>query len=211
MTALRVDGVVAGIDGTEILHDVSFDVGAGETVAVTGANGSGKSVLGRVIVGLVTPASGSVSLDGVDVTRWPADRRARAGMAYVPQVGGLVDTLTVDQHLRLAVRGGRRSAVGASVLERLPAVAALGGRRVGVLSGGERRLVVTAMALVAGPAVLVADEPSAGLADDALDLLVAALGAVGPETATVLIEQDLDLVGRVADRVVQLDQGRVST
>lgn len=210
MTTLHVERIVAAIDGTAILHDVTFDVPAGETVAVTGANGSGKSVLGRVIVGLITPAAGAITVDGTDVTRWPADRRARAGMAYVPQIGGLVDRLTVDQHLRLAMRGGRGGSVRARVLDHLPAVAALVDRRAGSLSGGERRLVVTAMALVTEPAVLVADEPSAGLAEDARDLLVAALGATGPETATVLIEQDLALVDRIADRVVHLEQGRAS-
>lgn len=210
MTTLHVERIVAAIDGTAILHDVTFDVSAGETVAVTGANGSGKSVLGRVIVGLITPAAGAITVDGTDVSRWPADRRARAGMAYVPQIGGLVDRLTVDQHLRLAMRGGRGALARARVLDQLPAVAALVDRRAGSLSGGERRLVVTAMALVTEPAVLVADEPSAGLAEDARDLLVAALGATGPETATVLIEQDLALVDRIADRVVHLEQGRAS-
>jgi branched-chain amino acid transport system ATP-binding protein len=207
--ALAVRGIEAGFGRWPILHGVSLDLAAGETIAVVGLNGAGKSVLAKTISGVVRATSGSIVLDGRDVTRWSPRRRLRAGMAHLSQRRGLVPELSVEDNLRLGAYAAGRC-LDADVVDRFPVVRERWRQPAGTLSGGQQAVVALARALLARPRVLIADEPSAGLSPPAraeLGRALAELATAG--TAIVLVEQNLRFALEMSSRVVVLESGAV--
>ncbi|NRQ39121.1 ATP-binding cassette domain-containing protein [Nonomuraea sp. NN258] len=205
-TALfRLDGVVAGYADCTVLRGVTLDVRPGEVVALLGANGAGKSTTCAVAAGDVPVTAGRVLLDGQDVTRWPAHRRARAGVLLAPEGRGVFPGLTVEENLRTWLDDPE------PVYDRLPQ---LGARRTvlaGALSGGEQQLLTLAPALVRPPRVLIADEPSLGLAP----LVVRQVFDVFTElrargVALLLVEEKATEALAIADRVAFMRLGRVT-
>lgn len=213
VSALELRDVSSGYAGRPILHGVSLDVGIGEVVAIVGLNGSGKSVLARTVSGVVPVSAGSVLLRGVDITKASPRRRVRAGLHHLSQRRGLVPDLTVAENLRLtAFASGRgRGSAFPSGGHDFPVIEPWSDRLAGTLSGGEQAIVALARAAMARPAVLVADEPTAGLSPAATvrhQEVVARLRAEG--TAVLLIEQNADFALRTADRVIALRAGAVA-
>jgi branched-chain amino acid transport system ATP-binding protein len=215
---LEVAGLSAGYDTLPVLRGIDVGVAAGELVAVIGANGAGKTTLLRAASGLIRPTAGTVRLDGRDVTGQPAERIAAAGLAHVPENRLVFPSLTVADNLAL---GGwtRRSAradlaaTRALVLDLFPRLSSRLGQAGGTLSGGEQQMVVIGRGLMAGPKVLVLDEPSVGLAPRLVGEIFAALGRLRTEErlAILLVEQNARAAFRVADRVAVMDRGRVVT
>lgn len=206
--ALQLRGVRAGYDGAPVLHGVDLAVRPGEILALLGPNGAGKSTLCRVAAGLLPPLSGQVYAAGRDLTREGAVGRARAGVLLAPEGRGIFPALTIEENLALHLRArGDRDAV----YDRFPALAARRGVAAGSLSGGEQQLLALAPLLQRPPAVLIADEPSLGLAprvvDEVFHLLVE-LRSAG--TALLLVEEKAAEVLEVADTVAYLSQGRVT-
>jgi ABC-type branched-subunit amino acid transport system ATPase component len=152
-----------------VVRSVSISVGAGEVVSIVGPNGAGKSTLLKALTGNLPISSGSVSLAGNDVSRLPAHKLARRGLAYVPQVNEVFNTLTVLENLEmgafLLARKHFRQRLD-EVLALFPHLRPLLGRRAQKLSGGERKMLAIARALVARPTLVVLDEPTAGLSDE---------------------------------------------
>ena len=211
MASLSAEGLRASYGGTTALEEVDVDVQPGEVVALLGRNGAGKTTLLRCLAGLHRPDAGRVWLDGQDVTGLPASARARRGLAMVPEGGGVFPALTVEETLRVATPPGiePRDRM-AEVVERLPLVGSLRRRVVGTLSGGERRQVAVARALMRHPRVLLVDELSLGLAPQALEALVEVLRGVNAGgTGLLLVEQRVDVALRLATRGVVLERGRV--
>ncbi|MEV5895336.1 ABC transporter permease subunit [Nonomuraea fuscirosea] len=200
-----MEGVVAGYDDSTVLCGVDLTVNSGEVVALLGANGAGKSTACAVAAGDLPVASGRILLDGLDVTAWPAHRRARAGILLAPEGRGVFPGLTVEENLRtwLADPG--------PVYERLPQLAERRTVPAGALSGGEQQLLTLAPALVRPPRVLIADEPSLGLAPmvvrQVFDVF-AELRARG--VALLLVEEKATEALAIADRVVFMRLGRVT-
>ncbi len=195
--ALEVHGLTAGYGGTEVVHEVDFTVGPGEMVALLGLNGAGKTTTVLATAGaLPRAAAGEVRIAGTSVPRGRADLAARRGLACVPQERSLFTQLSVAENLRLAVAGGRQAVAAetARAVERFPALADLLGRRAGLLSGGEQRMVAVARALARHPRVLLVDEMSLGLGPQVVDDLGRALRAVVADegTGVLLVEQHLD-------------------
>ncbi|MFF5449205.1 ATP-binding cassette domain-containing protein [Streptomyces sp. NPDC012888] len=206
--ALVLRGVVAGYGGGFVLHGVDLSVRRGEMLALLGPNGAGKSTLCRVAAGALAPAAGSVHVDGRDATRDGPVRRARAGVLLAPEGRGTFPSLTIEENLALYLpEADARTAV----YDRFPRLAERRGVPAGSLSGGEQQMLALAPLLQRPPAVLVADEPSLGLAPRVVDevyALLTELRAAG--TALLLVEEKAAEILGIADTVAYLSQGLVS-
>ena len=212
---LELRNVCSAYGPYRALFDVSFSVPAGGIVARVGSNGSGKSTVARTVTGLVTASVGSVLFSGQDVTKLPAYKIARLGMAHVVEGRGVFSSLTVEENLTLAFRqrAGRKLLV--SNLERAySAFPILGERRrqmAGTLSGGQQRLLSLAKVLVVPPQVLIADELSLGLAPVVVDTVYEGLAEINRNgTALVVVEQQVSRVLGLASKAVVLDRGSVA-
>jgi branched-chain amino acid transport system ATP-binding protein len=209
---LEVAGLEAGYDDALILRGVDLAAAADEIVAVVGPNGAGKSTLLKAVYGLLRPRSGSVRFDAEDVTSLRADLLTRRGMNLVPQVENVFPSLTIAENLHigaLVLPKEERPAEIARVLEVFPVLAERRRQRAGSLSGGQRKLVALARALVARPRLLLLDEPSAGLSPIAVDLVfekLVEIRALG--IAIVIVEQNARRALALADRGYVLDTGR---
>jgi branched-chain amino acid transport system ATP-binding protein len=211
---LVVDDVCAAYGPYRALFNVSFTVPAGGIVALVGSNGAGKSTVARTVTGLVTATSGTITLGGRDITKLPAYRIARLGMAHVVEGRGVFSSLTVEENLTLAFRqrAGRRL-LKQNLDRAYSAFAILGERRkqmAGTLSGGQQRLLSLAKVLVVPPQILVADELSLGLAPVVVDAVYDGLTEINRNgTALVVVEQQVNRVLDLASRAVVLDRGSV--
>ena len=214
---LEVRGLTARIAGQEVVHDVSFEVPATGVTAVLGRNGVGKTSTLKAILGLVD-RSGEVLLDGVRVDAERTDRIVRRGVGYVPEDREVFAGLTVAENLRLAERRSgsdgtdsrgttarHRELVGAL----FPELARRAAQRAGTLSGGQQQMVSLARALLNENRILLVDEPTKGLAPKIVGEVVETLAVAAQTVPVLLVEQNLQVVERLAERVVVIDAGRV--
>lgn len=206
--ALELNGIHAGYGGAPVLHGVDLGVGAGETVVLLGPNGAGKSTLCRVAAGLLRPTEGLVRVRAEDAGRDTAVARARRGVRLAPEGRGIFAGLSIEENLALQLPAPEdRDAV----YTRFPALAARRSVAAGSLSGGEQQLLALAPLLQSPPAVLVADEPSLGLAPRVVDevfRLLTELRASG--TALLLVEEKAAEVLGIADTVAYISQGEIA-
>lgn len=195
----------------QAVRQVSFELAAGETLALVGANGAGKSTLLRAIAGAHRPAAGRVVFDGRDITSMAAHRRAHAGIALVPEGRRLFPNLTVEENLRVARASGRAGHWSVDeVFEVFPLIAPLRRKRAATLSGGEQQATAIGRALMTNPRLLLLDEVSLGLAPVVVEGVYRSLrGLMEGGTTIVLVEQDLARAMSVADRVVCMLEGRI--
>ena len=210
---LRLDGVVAGYGGGQVLRGIALEVPAGTVTALVGPNGAGKTTLVHAIAGLVPITAGTIELAGTVLSRYPPHRVARAGVALVPQGRRVFASLTVAEHVTLA-RAGRGHASGewdaARVLDLFPRLRDRLHHRGGQLSGGEQQMLAFARALLRQPHLLLLDEPCEGLAPDLAARLRRLVGELATEGMTVLlVDHGPEAVLDVADRIAVLDHGRV--
>jgi branched-chain amino acid transport system ATP-binding protein len=213
--ALAVEHVVAGYGGVLALQDVSITASQGTITAVLGANGAGKTTLLATISGFVRPRQGRIRLDETDLARRRPEEIVRAGVGHVPEGQAVITELTVEENLRVGAlrRSGRadRARVLADTYQRFPMLAKARNRSAGTLSGGERQILVIARALMAGPRVLLLDEPSLGLAPKIVTQVMDLILRLRDETGltVVLVEQNARSALAIADRGVVLNVGRV--
>jgi branched-chain amino acid transport system ATP-binding protein len=221
--ALRLRGVGRRFGGLVAVRDVDLEVPHGERRAILGPNGAGKTTLFNVISGDLEASTGSVELFGEDVTTMPARRRTRLGLARTYQQSHMLLGLTVEDSIYLSVLGVGSGHLRPAVLPRKDrelrerARKAAGrvaidhklGELVGDLSHGEHRQVALAMALAADPRILMLDEPASGLARGERILLTELLLALERDITLVLIEHDMDVALRVAERVTMMHDGHV--
>lgn len=206
--ALELRGVTAGYDGGTVLRGVDLAVRRGEILAVLGPNGAGKSTACRVAAGLLPATGGTVAVAGRDATRDGPVRRSRAGVLLAPEGRGIFPALTIEENLALYLEDpGERDAV----YGRFPRLRERRTVAAGALSGGEQQMLALAPLLQRPPAVLIADEPSLGLAPRVVEevyALLTELRAAG--TALLLVEEKAAEILGIADTVACLAQGRVS-
>ncbi|MET7389091.1 urea ABC transporter ATP-binding subunit UrtE [Streptomyces sp. NPDC005529] len=211
---LEIDTVDVGYHRSLVLHGVSVEVPRDGVAAVLGHNGAGKSTLLRAAVGLLGPQSGTVRLDGEDITRRTPHERVARGMAYVPQGQQVFPHLTTAENLQLVADGRRRGREAvAEALDLFPALRTLSGRRAGLLSGGQRQQLAIARALVTEPRVLLLDEPTEGIQPSVvteIERTILSLAARGG-LSVLLVEQHVGFAMRAAQRYYVLEAGRVTS
>ena len=216
-TLLAFHSVDAAYGPYKALFAVNLQVKRGTVVALVGANGAGKSTVARVASGLVRATSGTVEFDGCDVTRTPAWKMARLGVAHVPEGRSVFSTLTVEENLLVAFRHssvGRRGGTKAMsrVFESFPRLQERRKQPAGTLSGGEQRMLAMARILAVPHKLLIADELSLGLAPVLVDEIYEMLGnVVSGGSSLLVVEQHLDKVTSIADQVILIDQGEVKS
>jgi len=208
---LSVEGLDVAYGESQVLWSVGFDVAAGELVCLMGRNGVGKTTLLKTAMGLLPARRGRVVFDGADITSWPSDRRARAGIGYVPQGREIFPHLTVEENLRMALLGCGRAGGIDEALELFPALKPLLARKGGVLSGGEQQMLAIGRALLTKPKLLMLDEPTEGIQPSIILEIEEALRRIKRELglAVLLVEQYLDFAERLADKYVIMAKGAV--
>ncbi len=213
--ALRAEDVAVRYGGVEALHPISLSIERGGLLLILGPNGAGKTSLLRALAGAVPLRSGRVFLAGRDVSRMPAHRRSRHGMALVPEGRGRLPGLTVSENLDLgrAAAGARandRERDLAEVFELFPPLRERLDQDCGVLSGGEMQMLAIARALLMKPAVLMLDEPSLGLAPHATARVYRALDALATAgLAMLIVEQKAVPLPRARESTIVLRNGRI--
>lgn len=212
MTLLEVRGLDAGYGDFQALFGIDVDVAEGETLAMIGANGAGKTTFLRVLAGQVPAWAGSIMFDGTDIAHVKAHRRVGLGIALVPEGRMLFGSLTVRENLIIGAHAGRSGRWNIdTVLDVFPLIRPLLDRPSQVLSGGEQQSVAIGRALMSNPRLILLDEVSLGLAPVVVKSLYDALPALSEGGATVLlVEQDIGQALAVASRLVCLLEGRVS-
>ena len=212
---LRAAGVSRSFQGVQALREVDLEVGRREVVGLIGPNGAGKTTLVNCITGFDLPDSGSVVVDGSDVTTWKATRRARAGIGRSFQQGHLFGGLSVRENVEVAALGvggsareARRRAEGIlDLLQLKPEAAEPAGR----LPHGLAMKLGVARALATDPRYMLLDEPAAGLSDTELPAFIAVLRSLADshERGVLVIDHNMALIMEVCDRLCVLDGGRV--
>ncbi len=213
---LEVDSLVVRYGDVTAVRGVDLSIDAGKALAVLGRNGAGKSSTLRGIAGAAVPSEGCVHIDGVDVAAMRADDRVRHGIVLVPEGRRLFPQMSVRENLCVGayLRKLRPAALDAEierVTEHLPRVRERLDQRADSLSGGEQQLVAIARGLMARPRVLMADEPSLGLAPTVVDSMYELFRSLLAEGLTlVVVEQYVGVALALADRAVVIDQGQVA-
>ncbi len=220
---LAARGLGWTVGGAVIVSDIDLELHRGELLAVIGPNGAGKSTLLHLLSGVTRPTAGTVELGGRDVTRHGVARRARAGLGRTFQTSSLFDGLSATENVRLSVQSRGRAPL--SVLRRAGSAAELAevgsllervrmahraGRTAGELSHGDRRKLEVAVALARRPALLLLDEPVAGVSMEDVPDLVDLVGSLADDgVSVVMVEHHMDVVLGLADRVAVLHHGRL--
>jgi len=212
---IALNGVSASYGTVPAIVGITINVGEGEAVGLLGANGAGKTTTIMGIVGLIGGTTGSVVIDGVDVGRWPAFRRAQSGIAYVPSGARCFAPLTVEENLHIAARPSRNGGAPSWTVERVyevfPKLQQLRANLAGGLSGGERQMLAVGRGLMLNPKVILLDEPTEGLAPvivQGLAGLIRTLRDMG--VGILLAEQNHQMALKVADRAAFIEKGRIA-
>jgi branched-chain amino acid transport system ATP-binding protein len=209
--ALEVQGLTAGYGPVIVLRGVDFSAEAGQITCLMGRNGVGKSTFLKTLMGLVHSSAGTVTLDGTPLHGLPAHEVPKRGLAYVPQGRRLFGPLTVAENLAVGglVRGNDPATLN-RVLSLFPRLRERLGQTAQTLSGGEQQMLAIARALCLQPRVLLLDEPTEGLQPSMITLIQDAVLTLKMQgVAVVLVEQRVDAVLKLADRVAFMVAGRI--
>jgi branched-chain amino acid transport system ATP-binding protein len=207
---LAVEGLTAGYGESVVVEEIAFTLGAGESLALLGRNGMGKTTLLTTLMGLTRRHRGSIRFRGEDIAAFPAYARARAGLGWVPQERFMFPSLTVHEHLTAVARPGHWDPAKAYAI--FPSLAERRGNFGNQLSGGEQQMLAIARALMVNPALLLLDEPMEGLAPIIVQGLAGVIRKVVAESglAVILVEQHARLALGLTGQAMVLERGRIA-
>jgi branched-chain amino acid transport system ATP-binding protein len=206
---LQLDNVTAGYGEAVVLNQVSFTLAAGQTLALLGRNGTGKTTLINTLAGATRQHAGSILLDGVSLHRLSSHARAAAGIGWVPQERNIFKSLTVLENLTAVARPGAWTPQ--RVFEMFPRLAERQTNMGNQLSGGEQQMLAVGRALVLNPKILLLDEPLEGLAPIIVEELLRAIRRITREEglSAIIVEQHPQAILAISHQAVVLEQGRV--
>ncbi|HSB24120.1 MAG TPA: urea ABC transporter ATP-binding subunit UrtE [Burkholderiaceae bacterium] len=209
---LQLLGINQYYGGSHILRHVGFEARVGEVTVVLGRNGVGKTTLLKSLMGVVPVKTGSVLLDGADITHSTPYERVRRGIGYVPQGREIFARLTVEENLRMGLASKRNGAdLPAELFDLFPVLQQMISRRGGDLSGGQQQQLAIARALAAGPKLLLLDEPTEGIQPSIIKDIgrVIRMLAERGTMAIVLVEQYYDFAAELADQYLVMERGEI--
>lgn len=206
---LKVTHLNVNYGESQVIRDISFDVPEGETVAIMGRNGMGKTTLLKSLIGIIPAKSGSVLLNGVELSKAKSYERVVQGMAYVPQGRMVFPYLTVEENIRTGMEAAPDADIPAYIYITFPVLKDMKDRKGGNLSGGQQQQLVIARALVTNPKVLLLDEPTEGLQPSIIKDIAKALNKLKHERgfSIVVSEQVLSFAMEIADRFLIIEKG----
>ncbi|HUY79993.1 MAG TPA: ABC transporter ATP-binding protein [Ktedonobacterales bacterium] len=211
MTVLVVNGMIGGYGKIPIVQDVSMHAERGKIVTIVGPNGAGKSTFMKLVAGVLRPMGGAVRLTDKDVTNLPANRMAREGLAYVPQENNVFPRMTIRENLEMGgfiLSGDLQQRID-TLYQLFPDLRDATKKKAGQLSGGQRNMLAMARAMMLNPAVLMLDEPTAGLSPLYTDVVWQKVHEIAATGATiVVVEQNVDRAIANSDWVYVLVAGR---
>jgi urea transport system ATP-binding protein len=194
---------------SHVVRDVSFEVGDGETLAIMGRNGMGKSTLLKSLIGVLRARSGKITLSGRDVSAAESFDRVAAGMGYVPQGRMIFPYLTVEENILTGMETVRDRTIPGYIYDVFPVLDEMKNRKGGNLSGGQQQQLAIARALVSNPRVLVLDEPTEGIQPSIIKDIAKALNRLKAQRKFALLvsEQVLSFTMEIADRFLIIEKG----
>ncbi|MBB3178935.1 ABC transporter ATP-binding protein [Variovorax sp. Sphag1AA] len=206
---LRIENLSAGYGEAVVLHDISFSLGEGQTLALLGRNGTGKTTLINTLAGATRQHAGTITLGGNALHKLPSHQRAAVGIGWVPQERNIFKSLTVHENLTAVERPGRWNAQ--RVYEMFPRLAERKSNLGTQLSGGEQQMLAVGRALVVNPTLLLLDEPLEGLAPIIVEELLRAIRRITRDEglAAIVVEQHPQAILAISDEAVVLDHGTV--
>ncbi len=196
---------------SRVVRDVSFTCAPGETVAVMGRNGMGKTTLMKGMIGILKKESGSITVDGKEISTLDSFKRVKAGIAYVPQGRQIFSSLTVEENIKTGLETVKDKRIPDYIYTMFPILKDFRGRKGGNLSGGQQQQLAIARALVSNPKVLILDEPTEGIQPSIIKEIAATLNVIKKERglAIVVSEQVLSFALEVADRLLVIEGGKI--
>jgi branched-chain amino acid transport system ATP-binding protein len=209
---MRMAGISAGYGNIRILHNVSFDIAAGDIVGVFGANGAGKTTLLRTISGLTDVFDGDLTIFGAPVRRLAPYHLARLGIAHVPEGRRVFAGMTVRDNLTVAARQRRPETQLLRVYDLFPRLQERAQQRAETLSGGEQQMLAIGRALMTEPRLIMMDEPSQGLSPATVETVVASISRIAADNVTVVVvEQNVNIVLPIVSAAIVVSRGSVRT
>lgn len=208
---LEITGLRAGYGAAVVLPDVSLSLPEGQSMAVLGRNGMGKTTLLKGLIGLLPTRSGQIRLNGVELTGMPSYKRVAQGLAFVPQGRMVFPLLTVEQNILTGAEHSGHRSVPEYIYRFFPVLQEMKHRKGGNLSGGQQQMLAIARALISDPKVLILDEPTEGIQPSIIKELARTLNVLRAERgfAIVISEQVLSFALDLADRFLVIDRGRI--
>ena len=209
---LKVADIDVAYGHAKVLYNVFLELEAGKTVFIVGRNGAGKTTLLKSIVGLIRPLKGSIYFDNENITGLLPNKLYHRGIRYVNQDKKVFGSLTVQENIEIAAFSSSEPLSQAlnKVLEIYPKMEEFLQLKAGQLSGGQRQVLLIGQALVGDPRLVLIDEPTQGLAAVVINDIAKILSRLKGKQSTIIVEQNLPLVSRLADQVVILKEGKVS-
>jgi len=208
---LSVNAINIAYGHAKVLHNVSLNLQQGEVVFIAGRNGAGKTTLLKSIAGFLRPTDGSIVFDNTDITGLAPEERALDGVRYVFQDKRVFTNLTVKENLELAAYPvkAKMSEVLEQIISLYPKIKQFLGSPAGSLSGGQRQILLISRALIGEPRLLLIDEPTEGLAAGTINDILQVLNQMKGRVSTLIVEQNLSVVGMLADRVYIMQEGKI--